>query len=213
MIAGMTFPDRHLTEGEVVVAKFRPHWRMLFLPIVWVVLAAAAIVLVYRVIPPDDSTVDLITAGVLVLALIPLAVMPFISWWFTLYILTDERLITRQGVIARSGIEIPLENISNVLFEQSVIERMLRSGDLLVESAGESGQSEFNDIPQPEEFQALLYKTREERAKHLGQPPVAPVVAAPDVTARLEQLSRLHREGTINDEEFTAQRQKLLDQI
>ncbi|MDQ3782057.1 MAG: PH domain-containing protein, partial [Actinomycetota bacterium] len=78
----MTFPDRHLTEGEVVVAKFRPHWRMLFLPIVWVVLAAAAIVLVYRVIPPDDSTVDLITAGVLVLALIPLAVMPFISWWF-----------------------------------------------------------------------------------------------------------------------------------
>ncbi|MDQ3781390.1 MAG: PH domain-containing protein [Actinomycetota bacterium] len=210
----MSFPDRHLTEGEVVVAKFRPHWRLLFMPIVWVVLAAAAIVVVYlEEVPPRDSTIDLITAGVIVLALIPLAVMPFISWWFTLYILTDERLITRQGVIARSGIEIPLENISNVLFEQSVIERMLRSGDLLVESAGESGQSEFNDIPQPEEFQALLYKTREERAKHLGQPPVAPVVAAPDVTARLEQLSRLHREGTINDEEFTAQRQKLLDQI
>ena len=35
----------------------------------------------------------------------------------------------------------------------------------LIESAGESGQSHFRDIPDPEEFQSLLYRIREERRK------------------------------------------------
>jgi len=212
MIAGMTFPDRHLTEGELIIAKFRSHWRLLFVPIGWVVLAIVAIVLVYRVIVPDEPTIALVITGVLVLALIPLAVKPVIDWWFTLYVLTDERLITRRGVIARSGVEIPLENINNVNFEQSIIERILRSGDLLIESAGESGQSRFDDIPQPEEFQALLYKTREARSKLLGQAQVTQV-AAPDATVQLERLTKLHDEGVITDEEYAAKRQSLLDQI
>ena len=47
---------------------------------------------------------------------------------------------------ASSGIEIPLERVNNVLFNQSVFERMLGAGDLLIESGGESGQQRFTDI-------------------------------------------------------------------
>jgi len=142
-------------------------------------------------------------------------VAPLINWWFTAYILTNERLITRSGVVARSGVEIPLENIANVLFHQNVIERLLGAGDLLIESAGESGQSPFNDIPKPDDFQALLYRTREDRAKSLAQTGVAAAPAAeiPDAMERLERLTRLHRDGVITEAEYEEKRQQLLDEI
>ena len=153
--APMSYPDRLLTEGEHVVTQFRPHWRLMVIPIVWMILAAVAIVLVWQWIAPDNATADMITTAVLVAALVPLALAPFLRWWFTAYVLTNERLITRTGMIARSGIEIPLDNITNVVFSQNVLERILKSGDLLIESAGESGQSSFADIPDPEGFQSL----------------------------------------------------------
>ena len=131
----MAYSDKFLTDGEKVITEFRPHWRLLFIPMFWLLAGIVAIVLVNGTIPPEDGTIDMITSVVILLALIPLVVVPLINWWFTAYILTNERLITRSGVIARSGVEIPLENIANVLFHQNVIERVLGSGDLLIESA------------------------------------------------------------------------------
>ena len=206
----MTFSERNLTEGEQIITKFRPHWRLLFVPVGWILLGLVALWLVYAVIPWENTTFQLVMTGLILLALIPLTIAPLITWWFTTYILTTERLVTRSGMIARRGVEIPLENINNVLFHQGPIERILKSGDLLVESAGETGQSRFRSIPQPEEFQTLLYKTREARSIELAQPAA---VVAPDVTAQLDRLAKLHREGVLTDAEFQEKKQKLLDQI
>lgn len=210
----MGYSEDLLTDGERVVTEFRPHWRLLFIPVLWLLAGIVAIVLVYTKIPLD-SPFDLIATVVILLALIPLVGGPLINWWFTAYILTNERLITRSGVIARSGVEISLENIANVLFSQNVIERVLGSGDLLIESAGESGQSPFNDIPKPDEFQALLYRVREERTKSLAQnqATAVPTAAVPDATERLERLARLHRDGVITEAEYAEKRQQLLDEI
>ena len=212
----MAYPRKLLTEDEEIIREFRPHWRMLAIPVLWVVAAIVATVLIYQWIPPDDSTVDLITSLVVVAALIPLSVMPVVNWWFTAYVLTNERLITRSGVIARAGIEIPLENINNVIFNQNVLERILKSGDLLIESAGESGQSHFADIPDPEEFQSLLYRTRELRsgkAGSAGARPASVPAAQADPMEQLERLARLHRDGVLTDEEFAQKKQALLDQM
>jgi uncharacterized membrane protein YdbT with pleckstrin-like domain len=205
----MAYPRKLLTENEEVVREFRPHWRMLFVPMLWVVLGAVAIGLVWTVIPVDGIW-PLILTILVILALLPLAAKPFIDWWFTSYVLTNERLITRAGIVAREGIEIPLENINNVLFSQNVIERLLKSGDLLIESAGESGQSRFSDIPDPEHFQALLYRTREQRTVALsGSQPAAPA----DAIDRLAKLDELYRSGVVTEDEYNTKRQKLLDEI
>jgi len=211
----MAYSEKLLTDGEKVISEFRPHWRLLFIPAFWLVAGIVAIVLANTTIPPDDTTIDMVTSVVILVALIPLVIAPLVKWWFTAYILTNERLITRSGVIARSGVEIPLENIANVLFHQNVVERILGSGDLLIESAGESGQSRFNDIPKPDEFQALLYRIREDRTKDLAQNAVSgiPAAAMPDATERLERLARLHRDGVITEAEYTQKRQQLLDEI
>jgi uncharacterized membrane protein YdbT with pleckstrin-like domain len=207
----MAFPESILTEGETIIRQFRPHWRMLAIPVLWFIAGLVAIALVYQMLPPDDGTIDLITTGAIVLAMFWLVVNPFLKWWFTMYVLTTERLVTRTGIIARSGIEIPLENINNVLFNQNILERVLQSGDLLIESAGESGQSEFNNIPHPEEFQALLYRTREEQQRKTAKEDSA--IAADltrDPTEQLERAVRLHQEGALTDEEFEAMKRTIL---
>jgi uncharacterized membrane protein YdbT with pleckstrin-like domain len=210
----MTFPERFLTDDEKIVRQFRPHWRLLFIPMAWVVAGIVAIVLVYQVIPPSNGKADLITSLVVVAALVPLSVWPIVTWWFTHYILTTERLITRSGVIARNGIEIPLVSVNNVIFSQNALERMLRSGDLLIESAGRDGQSRFSDIPDPEEFQALLYKTRDDQSKARYRDEGAAIAEAnADPSTRLERLTQLHRDGVINDEEFEEKRRGLIDEL
>lgn len=210
----MAFPESILTEDETIIRQFRPHWRMLAIPFLWFIGAIVAIVLVYEVLPPADGTADLITTGLIVLAMALLVVNPVLKWWFTLYVLTTERLVTRSGIIARSGIEIPLENINNVLFNQNIVERMLQSGDLLIESAGESGQSRFSDIPNPEEFQALLYRTREQKArKSAAEEPAITEEKTQDPTEQLERAARLHRDGVLSDEEFQAMKRSILGDI
>ena len=210
----MAYPEHLLTEDERIVTEFRPHWRLLFIPALWL-LAGFVIVIVELTLLDLNGTVDLIVAGLVVVAMIPLVFSPLIKWYFTIYVLTTERLITRSGVIARSGIEIPLESIANVLFHQNIVERILRSGDLLIESAGESGQSKFNDVPQPDEFQSLLYKVRGQRAKALAREEGSMVAeaVAPDPTQRLERLARLHREGVLTDAEFEEKKARLLEEM
>jgi uncharacterized membrane protein YdbT with pleckstrin-like domain len=206
----MAFPDNILTEDETIVSHFRPHWRMLAIPALWLLGGIVAVVVIYQVINAE-GWIALALVGAVILAMIPLVVSPLIKWWFTYYVLTSERLITRTGMIARSGIELPLENINNVLFNQSVIERILKSGDLLIESAGESGQSKFSDIPHPEQFQSLLYRTREEQSrKTAAEESVIAADISRDPTEQLERAARLREEGVLSEDEFQAMKKRIL---
>ncbi len=205
----MTYPRRLLTDGEEVVREFRPHWRLLVIPVFWTLLGIAVIVAIWLLDP--NTIVNWVVTALAALVIVWYGVRPFINWWYTHYVLTNERLIRRSGFIARQGVEIPLENINDVQFSQNVLERLLRSGDLLIESAGEQGQSRFHDIPEPEQFQSLLYRVREQRTVGLQQGYTAP--PGTDPAARLEALARLHREGAITDAEYEAKKAKLLDQL
>lgn len=212
----MRYPTRLLTEGEHVVREFRPHWRLLVVPAAWTLLFIAAIWATWAY-PPDQAIFDWVVTGIALVLMIWLGIYRFIAWWFTGYHLTNERLITRSGVLARKGLEIPLENINDVQFSQTILERMLHSGDLLIESAGELGQSRFRDIPEPEAFQSLLYRIREERSRALQQPgaPAAPAAPQPppDAMSKLERLAKLRADGHITDEEYQAKKQALLDEF
>ena len=206
----MPWPHDALTDGEEIVTQFRPHWRLLFLPAAVTLVVVVGIVAVVRWVPGDGLADVLPIVGLLALSAW-FAVRPFVDWFYTRYVLTTERLITRRGLVAREGVEIPLENITNVNFHQSIVERVLGSGDLLVESAGETGRSEFLDIPHPDRFQALLYKVRERRTLELkGLPPSG---GDDDVAARLRRLEDLRRDGLVDEDEYRRKRAELLDEL
>jgi uncharacterized membrane protein YdbT with pleckstrin-like domain len=202
------YPEHLLTDDEVILRQFRPHWRVLIVPILLTILAIGALAVVWPVTDLGGSGALAATA-LIVLVWAMLAVPPVVRRLFTQYVLTTERIIVRSGIISRSGVEIPLENINNVLFSQSVIERALRYGDVLIESAGSQGQSVLADIPQPEDFQSEVYRAREERSLAMSGGRGGPR----DPVAQIEALADLRDRGAITEAEFEAKKQRLLDQI
>jgi uncharacterized membrane protein YdbT with pleckstrin-like domain len=201
----MGYPAGLLTEDESVLHDFRPHWKMLFLPVVFIVVAAGLVWLVWNV-APDDRLIDQITTAVIVVLFGAYILAVFLRWWFTQYVLTTERLVVRQGVLSRSGLEIPLEQINNVSFSQSIGERLLRFGDLIIESAGSTGRSRIDNIPRPEGFQSEIYRARDDRMAHR-----AGGKADLSVVEQLERLEGLRDRGAITPDEYEANKRKLLD--
>ena len=200
----MAYPKRLLSPDEEIIREFRPHWRAILMPIILSVAAVVALI-VSIAVAPEDNRLWYVLGIVAVWALVTWP--PLIKWWFTGYVVTTERLVVRTGVFSRAGKEIPLEVINDVAFSQKFVERWFRSGDLLVESAGEQGQSRFHDIPDPEGLQSLIYSLREDRTLELhGSQGRGP-------TEQLEALARLHDSGKITDEEYEESKKRLLEDI
>jgi membrane protein YdbS with pleckstrin-like domain len=202
----MRYPRRLLGQDEDVLAEFRPHWRVLLPALAWAMLLAAGGGVALAAL---DEPWDLVALGVAPVLWLLVAARAVLRWWFTSYVLTTERIIVRRGMVARSGTEIPLENIVNVLFAQRVLERLLGYGDVIVESAGSQGQSRLVDVPDPQGFQSEIYRARELRSLHFagGGP-----VGSSDLVARLERLAELRERGHLSDAEFERTKRRLLDE-
>lgn len=155
----MAFPESVLTTDEEVVLHLRPHWRRLVAPIGWVLLVLAAVI---------GGVVLWGGTGALVIGVIGLglllwvALWPYLEWRTTHYVFTTERVLFREGVLARHGRDIPLARINDVSFSHSLLERMLGSGTLTIESAGERGQLVLADLPGVERTQTVLYELVEQ---------------------------------------------------
>jgi len=201
------YPTRLLSEDEEILRQFRPHWKVLLPAVAWAMLLAALAGLATAVLSFDWVWWS---AGLALVLWIALSVRSLINWYATNYVLTNERVVVRQGLIARTGTEIPLENITNVLFSQRVLERMLGYGDVTIESAGSQGQSRLSDIPDPEAFQSEVYRARELRSLHFRSSHQGEVR---DAVQQLEALADLRERGHLTDEEFAAKKRVLLGDL
>jgi uncharacterized membrane protein YdbT with pleckstrin-like domain len=220
----MAFPNKLLAEHEKLVFDLNPHWIELLLPIFWTAIVAVAAYLAQNV-ADGHSTAKLVIFLVALGLWIWLAVVPFLRWLFTDFVLTTDRLITRTGVLAKHSKEIPLERINDVTFNQSVLQRTVGAGTLVIESAGERGQETISHVRNPEQVQLAIYKESEQNAARMAQP--APGTAAPGTTApaatlgtegasipeQIEALARLKKDGAISEAEYEAKKAQLLERM
>ncbi|MDH4119863.1 MAG: PH domain-containing protein [Acidimicrobiia bacterium] len=198
----MSYPERLLGPDEQIVRAFKPHWLVLASPVFMGVLAIGLSIGASTLL--DDPARWIAPLALLTIWVVA-SIRRILDWLTTQYVVTNERVIFRAGVLSRRGKEIPLEVINDVAFTQSVLERVFRSGDLLIESAGEMGQSRYSNIPDPEGLQSLIYQVRETRMQTVKG-------TAASFVSELEGLARLRERGVLTDEEFEAQKRKFLDQ-
>jgi uncharacterized membrane protein YdbT with pleckstrin-like domain len=199
----VTFPRKLLHDDEEVALDLRPHWWFLVGPSLALVVAVGALVALATAGATDWAQVGL--AALVVVALVWF-VGRYARWATTNFVVTSDRLIFRQGVLAKSGIEIPLERVNTVFFNQSVFERLLRSGDLVIESAGERGRQDFTDIARPSAVQNEIYRQIEDNQRRM--------TGSPRPSSLAEELSRLddlRRRGVLSDDEFRVQKARLLE--
>jgi uncharacterized membrane protein YdbT with pleckstrin-like domain len=161
--------DPTLTEDEHLVLRLHPHWKTLIGPVSVAVVVVAAALIAEVVIPSNSAAAveRLVVAAVAILAVMLWLIVPVLRWRTTTYELTTRRLRVRSGIVTRHGRDIPLARINDVSFEKGLLDRLLGSGRLVVESAGEHGQILLNDIPRVEFTQATLFRLVEEEQRRL----------------------------------------------
>ena len=161
--------DPSLTQDERLVLLLHPHWKTLIRPFL-VAVIVIVIALIAEVLIPSNSAAAverLVVAAVAILAVMLWLIVPVLRWRTTTYELTTRRMRVRSGVVTRHGRDIPLARINDVSFEKGLLDRLLCSGRLVVESAGEHGQILLDDIPRVEFTQATLFRLVEEEQRRL----------------------------------------------
>lgn len=152
----MAFPDDVMTADEKIVLHLRPHWKVMILPTLVLLLAVAAVVTVLAL--GWDQVAVYIVAGLALIAVVWLSFWPWLVWRCTHYVFTNERIIFQTGVFSRERRDIPLMRVNDHAMSQNFIERILTCGTLTIESAGERGQTMLKDIPHVGVVQTKLYE-------------------------------------------------------
>ena len=170
----MGYPEELLAPDEQLLLHRHPHWKMLFWPAVIFILATAvagfAGGLAWRNTDGGTRNVVLIAIVVVWVALVLWrCAAPVLRWTSTHFIVTDRRVLVREGVLTHTGIDIPMNRISNIQFRHGVSDRLLGTGTLIIDAA--SGDPlEYDDIPQVQKVHAMLYHEVFDNA----QPPYDP---------------------------------------
>lgn len=214
----MAYPTNLLQPDEEVVLELNPHWKYLFWPTLILVLSIVGGLFVL-----NQERVVQVPLGLVVLIALGWFIKRFILWRTTTFILTTDRCIYRSGALVTSGVEMPLERINTVFFQQTLFERMLGAGDLAIESGGETGKEYFHDIRNPPEVQHEIYTQMEAnenrkfdrigqeaaegaRAYSASMAQTGPITVA----EQLEKLAELREKGVLTDEEFETHKANLL---
>ncbi|NLD76888.1 MAG: PH domain-containing protein [Acidimicrobiales bacterium] len=222
----MAYPRDLLNQGEKLVLDLRPHWLFL-VPSGGALLAAIIGSLLILVGWSPDGTVGSIMQIVCAIAVVGTAGwfgLTYLKWSTTNFVLTSDRLISRVGIVAKEGLEIPLERINTVFSSQSVFERIVGAGDLAIESAGERGTQHFTDIRKPAIVQKEIYIQIEnnenrkfDRMRGSGAAPGAVdptlVQGGQSIPEQIEKLAELHQRGVLSDAEYQRKKAELLDRM
>jgi uncharacterized membrane protein YdbT with pleckstrin-like domain len=202
----VAFSRRLLNDGEDLILDLHPHWWFLVEPLA---ALAGAVVLGVLVLSNDLHEIIQGITGVGVLLALGWFGVRYLQWITTNFVVTSDRLIYRHGVLSKHGIEIPLERVNTVFFSQSILERILGSGDLVIESAGEQGRQAFSDVRKPSAVQNEIYKQMEANENRKFDR-INPSGAGANIPSQIQQLDDLRRRGAISEAEFEAKKADLL---
>ncbi len=213
----MPYPRKLLNDGEELALDLRPHW--------WyfskhIATGVPLFVLGGFLVSVGNGWL-LAIWGVLAVVWAGWLGLKYLEWNFTHFVVTDDRVIFRTGVLAKRGVEIPMERINNINFHQGIWERIIGAGDLDIESAGKDGQSHFDDVWHPDGVQQELYRQMESNAKKragwanqgTAPAPAAPVSPSASIPEQLHQLAELRDRGVITAAEFEAKKAQLLERM
>jgi membrane protein YdbS with pleckstrin-like domain len=226
----MPYPKHLINDNETVALDLRPHWWFFSRHI----LTGIPLLLIIIVVLSDTSSgsfgPDALRwiVGILVLVWAAWLGIKYLDWARTYFVVTSDRVIFRTGVLSRHGVEIPLERINNINYNQRLFERMIGAGNLEVQSAGEQGTSTFDFVRHPDGVQQEIYRQMEGSAKKnagYGSDAIAQAVrdtigsgggggaAAASIPQQIEQLAQLRDQGRITPQEYEAKKAQLLERM
>jgi uncharacterized membrane protein YdbT with pleckstrin-like domain len=127
----MNYIDRTSSPGEITLLTSRLHW-IIYMP-GW--LACLTIVL--------------LPIG------IPMLIHSWLRYHTTLFVVTNRRIVSRSGILSKSSIEMMVDKVEEVTFQQSFFGRMLNYGTVRIIGTGGSHEP-FDFMANPSAFQTAV---------------------------------------------------------
>jgi uncharacterized membrane protein YdbT with pleckstrin-like domain len=148
----MGFPENSLTPDEVVERHLHPHWRTVLIPALWGVSLLVLLVLawIYFSITPF-----LIVGAILAILFVRYGLWPIFVWRSTHFVFTTSRVLMREGVFRNDQRDIPVSRLDHVSIRQTLVERMLGCGTLLI-GPGKEPAERLANIPKVVDIQVLI---------------------------------------------------------
>lgn len=147
--------ERELTEGEEVLVDVHPHWVALAAPLIVTVAAAAVAAAVVNQFPHAPAAVGWVLA---VMVLVPAAWLGvrFVRWVSVSLVVTTQRVMLRRGVLRRDVTQVRLQRISEVHCTQSLWDRMIGIGRLVLELYSDEENVVVDDVRRPRSLQRVI---------------------------------------------------------
>ncbi len=141
-----------LHPGEEVVFEGHPSWRALlgfYVPGV----GGAVVIAVIVALVSEVALAALV--GVVLVALVLL--YGFVKRIATVYMVSSQRLYIRRGILSKRVQQTRIDRVQNVNTDQSLLERILRVGDVDFDTAGtDDGDFHFVGISSPDRVVAAV---------------------------------------------------------
>ena len=199
-----------LKKDEKLLIIIRQHWIKLALPfLVWLLIAIIMLFWLHN--------------GIALLVILIMALYPaieYINWKYNLWAVTNMRVVDESGFFTRYSKESPLDKINNVEYDQPILGRILGYGNVDIQTAAEMGETKYTLIHHPKLLKDTITHAQEEykkiqitsQATQLAQA-IAKTSMVPSqqmIADELHKLFDLLQKGAITQEEYLAQKNKLM---
>ncbi len=169
----VSYVDKALVEGEVVIARAHYHWLNWVVPSLALIVPIALQLLSWIYVGGDTRAwLNYITVGLIIAGAI------YFLWQVirirsTEIAVTDRRFIRKTGWIGRDTAEIELRSIEEVKLKMTVMGRLFGYGTLIIRGTG-AGVVESPGLDDPKIFQKAIQTAQERLRVRLGIPATHP---------------------------------------
>lgn len=152
---------------EKIILLLRRHWitNLPWIGMAFLLLLAPLVLIFFPPIVFLPLRFQLMAVVVWYLITFAFILEEFLGWLFNVYIVTDERIvdIDFHNLIYKEISDAKIDRIQDVTYTMGGVARSLFNfGDVLVQTAAERPQFEFDAVPHPDRVTRVLNELREE---------------------------------------------------
>lgn len=149
---------RYLGEDEVIVLEVRRHPAILLRPFFETVAVMGLAALLGAATSPGrgDGAVDTLLGWIAVASVVRF-MWKCLQWSVDQVVVSDKRMFEVSGVLTRKVASMPLAKLTDLTYTRTLAGRLLRYGDLTVETPGQrQALTHIAYLPRPDRFYRTL---------------------------------------------------------
>jgi uncharacterized membrane protein YdbT with pleckstrin-like domain len=165
-----------LRPGETKILETRTHWVTVVEPFLLLFFAALICAILFFIVQTKSGFMTVVRWIGGVFLAITFYYFLYREWYRRrdIWAVTSLRVIDEKGIFSLFCKESPLEKINNLSYYQSLLGRILRYGDVEIQTAAEDGATIYKKVTNPRLLKDTIARCRDEYSRELMRPGKAP---------------------------------------